>query len=465
MVASDTISTCLGHPAHAARVEDLFCRVCGALVAGCVLPGQFRAQRLLGRGRSGAAYLATHIPSNRLVVVKLFPANGGSVQLWERARRDASRSVTLRQPSILPVYNVVRWLPDAQPSSPGISGVPPGAARTPYLMTLCQYAPNSFARLFLTTKRVASEEQAIAATARLVTLLRQAGTALNAAHAQGLVHGALVPGNILFDAQDHLWVADFGLARLHPPLSPYLAPELPTNSTVAYWSALTPASDQYMLAILCYNLFLLLLRPGDYQSWLPVLRHALAVAPEQRYPGVDAFLYELLALMIRKPPAESQTVTEDLMTDYIDWHQMPTQPQTATMPETPGTPIIVTGPVAAANRARTAEEWEQVGNAFLAARNYRAAIQAYLQAITSLDSRKATVWAALGQAYSAQNDYADALTAYEQALSLKFDEPTLWLNKAAVYEALGQYNEAEGCYEQARILKVELRNVNSPLLE
>ena len=45
-------------------------------------------------------------------------------------------------------------------------------------------------------------------------LLVQVGSALDLAHAQGVVHRDLKPDNILFDQQGNPYIADFGIAKL-----------------------------------------------------------------------------------------------------------------------------------------------------------------------------------------------------------------------------------------------------------
>ena len=93
-----------------------------------------------------------------------------------------------------------------------------------------------------------------------VTWLSAIASALDHAHAKGILHRDVKPGNVLMDSQGRPLLADFGLARsaevssgltatgtvLGTPL--YMAPEQATGA------ALSGRADQYALAVIAFEL-------------------------------------------------------------------------------------------------------------------------------------------------------------------------------------------------------------------
>ena len=116
---------------------------------------------------------------------------------------------------------------------------------------------------------------------RAALAARGGPSALDAAHAAGVVHRDVKPGNLLLDAEDRLAVADFGIARVAAEsaltqtgmivgTAAYLSPEQRAGR------AATPASDRYALAMVARELL-----PGAPPA---ALARGLAEDPDRR-PG------------------------------------------------------------------------------------------------------------------------------------------------------------------------------------
>jgi serine/threonine-protein kinase len=95
--------------------------------------------------------------------------------------------------------------------------------------------------------------------ARALAWLEQAATALDAAHRRGIVHRDVKPANLLLDERGEVRVADFGIASAAGldsmtltgtvlGTAGYLSPEQARGERA------TPASDEYALAIVAYEL-------------------------------------------------------------------------------------------------------------------------------------------------------------------------------------------------------------------
>ncbi|HYO64326.1 MAG TPA: serine/threonine-protein kinase, partial [Pyrinomonadaceae bacterium] len=164
-------------------------------------------------------------------------------------------------------------------------------------------------------------------------IIRQAASALTAAHENGILHRDLKPENIMLrqldDGEEQVKVIDFGIAKIENSV---VAPEtavVATAGTIAYMSPeqlsaakLSPASDIFSLGVVAYELvtgqkpyapkspFQLLemhragvnAQPRDLRPALPetaqlILLKALAFDPAQRYARARDFgddLFEAL---------------------------------------------------------------------------------------------------------------------------------------------------------------------------
>jgi serine/threonine-protein kinase len=193
----------------------------------------YRVGILLGRGPAGEVHRAIPRRPGRRVALKIVEAaRSGDRASLQRLVRDADRAAGLRHPHILPVFDS------------GIEGSVGFVAMLP---------------IDTGDLRALLRWEAPLAPARAVALLEQAAAGLDAAHAQGLVHGNVKPSNLLVDrrgAGEHVFVSDFGTAReilldgeTPPPPADalrYLAPE-------AAGGAPGPAADVYSLGCILYE--------------------------------------------------------------------------------------------------------------------------------------------------------------------------------------------------------------------
>ncbi|MEU4511011.1 protein kinase [Nonomuraea wenchangensis] len=137
-------------------------------------------------------------------------------------------------------------------------------------------------------------------------LLAQVAAALAAAHAAGVAHRDVKPGNVLIEAGTGLArLTDFGVARIvHGPgltqtssiigTPAYLAPE------VAGGDAATPAVDVYALGLILYEL--LAGRPPFVGEHPMALLRQHASSMPRRLPGMPDVLWQVIAACVAKEP-------------------------------------------------------------------------------------------------------------------------------------------------------------------
>lgn len=159
-----------------------------------ILPDDYAIARELGRGGMGVVYLARQKSLGRDVAVKVLRVGETAASQAVRRFLDEARHLArLRHPHIVAVHEIGR----AGVCCDGTGGEPY------FTMDYVDGEP-------LTA--LIAREKALSPT-RAVALIRQAAEAVRHAHAQGLIHRDLKPGNILVDRDGKACVTDFGLAR------------------------------------------------------------------------------------------------------------------------------------------------------------------------------------------------------------------------------------------------------------
>ncbi|MBW0093323.1 protein kinase [Pseudonocardia sp. KRD-188] len=249
--------------------------------------GPYELQDLLGTGGMGEVFRAHDTRRDRQVALKLLPeVFTGDGEYTRRFERESYVAARLREPHVIPIHDFGE-----------IDG-----------------------RLYIDMRLVDGRDIGVMLAQdgalppqRAVHLIGQIAEALDAAHADGLVHRDVKPSNVLVTASDFVYVVDFGIARsigtARTSLTmtgatvgtlDYMAPERFTNQPV------DSRADVYSLACLLYEC-LTARRPfaGDD---LPALMYAHlftdAPVPSATSASVPPGLDAVVAKGMAKDPAD-----------------------------------------------------------------------------------------------------------------------------------------------------------------
>ncbi len=158
--------------------------------------GQYRLVAKLGEGGMGAVYVARHTMMRRPTAVKVIRSDAVGEQTLLRFEREVHAAASLSHPNCITVYDFGRTADGS----------------LYYAMELVQGID-----LDALVRATGPLPQA-----RVVHLLAQACGALGEAHARGLVHRDIKPGNLMVCQQggidDFLKVLDFGLVKTVEPI-------------------------------------------------------------------------------------------------------------------------------------------------------------------------------------------------------------------------------------------------------
>jgi class 3 adenylate cyclase/ABC-type oligopeptide transport system substrate-binding subunit/predicted Ser/Thr protein kinase/DNA-binding beta-propeller fold protein YncE len=204
----------------------------GEVTSGTRMAG-YRIERLLGEGGTGAVYLAIDENLDRPVALKLLPPElSRDERFRKRFLREARMAAHLEHPGIVPIY---------------AAGEADGQ-----LYLAMRHVRGTDLRQIL-------ERDGRLEPARAIRILARVAEALDAAHAQGLVHRDVKPGNILVDEEDRAFLADFGLAK-HAATVNSLSREGAFSGTIDYIApeqieggAVDGRADVYALACVLFE--------------------------------------------------------------------------------------------------------------------------------------------------------------------------------------------------------------------
>ncbi len=257
------------------------------------LAGRYRLDEVVGRGGMSTVYRGTDLSLDRVVAVKvaLDPLVEQSPIYLARFTREAQSTAALSHPGVVTVY-------DAGADGPTrfiVMELVPGRSLADILRDEGPLDPD-----------------------RSANIAAQVADALSAAHAAGIVHRDIKPGNIMVTPDGQVKVLDFGIARALDShsltqtatvlgTSAYMSPEQAMGQPV------DARSDIYSLGCVLYEM-LTGEPPFTADVSAAVLHQHVRVAPKparERNPAIPPALDALVMQMLAKSPDDRpQTAAE-----------------------------------------------------------------------------------------------------------------------------------------------------------
>jgi hypothetical protein len=271
--------------------------------------GRYRIEGHVASGGMGVVYRATDLELDRRVALKLIaPEWAGDADLRERFKHESRLVAALDHPNVIPVHDA--------------------GERDGLLYIAMRFVDGTDLRGLIDERGALDARLAARVTARIAS-------ALDAAHAAGLVHRDVKPANVLLagePGEEHPYLTDFGLAKRLDGDSglthsgqwlgtvDYVAPEQLSGKPVDH------RTDIYSLAVLLFEALTGEVPfPGDSAPakmtaklhepppsvcerapWLPaaledVLKRGMAPDPDERYQSAGALGRALLAAAGESP--------------------------------------------------------------------------------------------------------------------------------------------------------------------
>lgn len=321
--------------------------ISGSLPVGASIAARYRILQVLGDGASGIVYRTEHVgaadsgegaslrPGQSVALKVIHRHLARDHQISRRFHREARILRKLRGPNLVPLLDF-------------------GETDDGLLYMALEYVDGTPLDVLCKNGRLSSE--------RAVGIVKQICCALEVAHAAGVIHRDLKPGNVIIehkpDDVDHVRVLDFGLAKMLHGESltqsltaltqqnmvfgtpEYMAPEQ------ARGDDLDERCDVYALGVILYELLTgavpftgkgpifvmtahLTETPSPPSERVPageiapaleaVVLHALAKSPAERYPSSTALATALAGALDRPrdvasaapPPADEEIGTRD----------------------------------------------------------------------------------------------------------------------------------------------------------
>jgi serine/threonine-protein kinase len=259
--------------------------------------GDYRIEGIVGVGRMGVVYLAIDRNAGRAVALKVLRDDVGIDPVYrERFRREGELLASLNHPHIIPIHGMGELDGD----------------------------------LYIATRLVSTTLRNVIGAGRVpvdlaMKVLSCVASALDSAHAVGVIHRDVKPANVLMDPGPEVYLGDFGLARDPDGIAltapgqvlgtiDYMAPELIDGDCVG------AAADVYGLACMAVETLtgtVPFVRDTDAAT---MYAHIVDPPPSvrKRRPELPRALDDVLAAGMAKDPDDRQASAGALVVEMLE---------------------------------------------------------------------------------------------------------------------------------------------------
>src|SRR6267143_3168057 len=279
----------------------------GDPLLGQVLADKYRIDERLNEGGMGTVYRGTHVLMDKTVAVKVLrPSLAADEKIVARFSREARAASKISHPHALSVTDF-------------------GEDQNGTVFLVMEYVDGR------TLKDIIRQEGPMP-LARVVEIIKQVGSALDAAHVQGVVHRDLKSDNIMLlntMNADYAQVLDFGIAKIKEREGEYnpglTAPDL-VIGTPQYMSPeqcsqapdIDARSDTYSLGIILYEM---LVGHVPFKGESPtaiMLKHLQEPAPSvlDERKDLPAGVATVVARALEKRPEDRYETVGELVEDF-----------------------------------------------------------------------------------------------------------------------------------------------------
>jgi len=261
--------------------------------------GKYKVLNKIGAGTFATVYKAEHQELGRFAAIKVLHPRLDSIAR-QRFYREAKAIAVMNHPNIVTIYDVGEEFSN------------------PYI-----------AMEYVEGQTLADRFPSITSIRQKVQIAIQIADGLQHAHDQGIIHRDIKPDNILLTRNDHVKLADFGLARSVLETVALTQPST-VMGTPMYMSPeqiqslpLTPSTDIYSLGVVLYEM-LVGTPPFNHDDQQMLLHRILysPVPPLSRFSiNVPAYLENICMTALQKEPKkrfDSAKTMSQALSHYFD---------------------------------------------------------------------------------------------------------------------------------------------------